>query len=80
MLQVWSEIGGKEFFAHQACVNKIRHAIGEAGQLLPDMVNLGPAFTEIYSQSEACNFWCRAHVSRLLLCSPELQMLIVLAG
>lgn len=61
MLQVWSEIGGKEFFAQQACVNKIRHAIGEAGQLLPDMVNLGPAFTEIYSQSEACKL-CVVHM------------------
>lgn len=52
MLQVWGEIGGKEFFAQQECVDKIRHAIGEAGQLLPDMVYLGPAFTQIYSQSE----------------------------
>ena len=50
---MWAEIGGKEFFAQQACVDKIRHAVGEAVELLPDMVHLGAAFTEIYSDSKS---------------------------
>ena len=49
---MWAEIGGKQFFAQQACVDKIRHAVGEAVELLPDMVHLGPAFTEIYKDRE----------------------------
>lgn len=53
LLQVWAEIGGKEFFAQQACVDKIRHAVGQAVELLPDMFHLGPDFTEIYSDGKA---------------------------
>ncbi|KAL0036989.1 hypothetical protein WJX77_008105 [Trebouxia sp. C0004] len=50
-IKLWAEIGGKKFVAQQACVDKIRHAVGEAVELLPDMVHLDPAFTEIYSDS-----------------------------
>ena len=63
---MWAEIGGKEFFAQQACVDKIKHAIGEAVELLPDMVNLGPVFTEIYSESKS--LW-----SLLVICSADVQ-------
>ena len=50
---MWAEIGGKEFFAQQAFVDRIEHAVGEAVELLPDMVQLAPAFTEMYSDGRS---------------------------
>lgn len=75
---MWAEIGGKRFFAQQACVDKIRHAVGEAVELLPDMVHLGPAFTEIYSDSKAFTACLYIGLPQCLtvLCHDFLQMQI----
>ncbi len=59
---MWAEIGGKTFYAQQACVDKIRHAVGEVEQLLPDMLHLGPAFIEVYNDCKACYTVCNVIV------------------